>query len=147
MVTAFINPQIFTVAGVVAVVLTAATIMIVRRIRRPKTFTWKVEVLLGAAVLVAGALASNLTFTVQQSIMNTERLASIKQAYGIDMDLRNLQELRAPRGMPPEPENGVSTYGVTQVAHEGRVITLFLAWDGEQFLLYDGDGQLLPTVD
>lgn len=147
MVTAFINPQIFTIAGVVAVVVAAVVIMIVRRARKPRRFTRRTELLFGLTVFAAGALASSMTFTVQTSIMNTERLASIQEAYGIELGLDELNELHAPRGLPPEPEEGeVSTYGVTQVVHNGKVLTLFLGWDGDQFLLYDGDGSRIPTL-
>lgn len=147
MVPAFIEPQVFTAAGIIAVVITATIIVIVRYKRKSKKFSRWVEALLGIAVLASGALVSNLVFHIQTGLMNGARLVSIQETYGVQLGSYELAELRAPRGAPPAPDEGeYTTFGVTQVVHEGKVLTLFLGWDGEEFVLFDGDGQPLPTV-
>lgn len=144
MVNAFINPQIFTVVGIICVVVTAAVITIIRRRIRPKKFTWKVEALLGVLVLASGWVGSSVTFNIQQGVMNGARTASIAEVYGIDLTQQNLTDLRIPRGAPPTPEEGEYTsFGVTQVVHDGKVLTIFVSWDGEGFELRDEDGEPL----
>lgn len=145
--TAFINPQIFTIAGVAAVVIVAAVVMIVRHARKPRKFSRTAEVFLALLVLASGALAMGTVFTVQQGIMTTERLNSIEKNYGIKMDARHLSELRAPRAAPPAPKEGeFSTFGVTQVVHENKVLTLYLGWDGEKFDFYSQEGVVIPRL-
>lgn len=147
MVNAFINPQIFTVVGIVAVIVTAAVITIIRRRIRPKKFTWKVEAFLGVIVLASGWLASSVTFNIQQGIMNGARTASIAEVYGLDLTQQNLADLRIPRGAPPTPEEGEYTpFGVTQVVQDGKVLTIFASWDGKSFELRDEDGTPLPRL-
>lgn len=148
MVNAFINPQIFTVVGILAVIVTAAAITIVRRRIRPKKFTWKVEAFLGVIVLASGWLASSVTFNIQQGIMNGARTASIQEVYGVDLTQQNLADLRIPRGAPPAPDEGEYTsFGVTQVVNDGKVLTIFASWDGEGFELRDEDGAPLPRLN
>lgn len=147
MVNAFINPQIFTVVGIIAVIVTAAVITIIRRRIRPKKFTWKVEAFLGVIVLASGWLASSVTFNIQQGIMNGARTASIAEVYGLDLTQQNLADLRIPRGAPPTPEEGEYTpFGVTQVVQDGKVLTIFASWDGKSFELRDEDGTPLPRL-
>lgn len=147
MVNAFINPQIFTVVGIVAVIVTAAVITVIRRRIRPKKFTWKVEAFLGVIVLASGWLASSATFNIQQGIMNGARTASIAEVYGLNLTQQNLADLRIPRGAPPAPEEGEYTpFGVTQVVHDGQVLTIFVSWDGKSFELRDEDGTPLPRL-
>jgi energy-converting hydrogenase Eha subunit A len=147
MVTAFINPQVFTIAGIIAVILTATAVMLVKRARRPKRFSWKVEAALGVLVLASGWLVSTVTFNIQTGLMNSARQASIEETYGIKLGSDGLADLKAPRGAPPAPEEGKFTsFGVTQVVHERQVLTIFLSWDGEQFELRDEDGEPLPKV-
>lgn len=147
MVNAFINPQIFTVVGIIAVIVTAAVITIIRRRIRPKKFTWKVEAFLGVIVLASGWLASSVTFNIQQGIMNGARTASIAEVYGLDLTQQNLAGLRIPRGAPPTPEEGEYTpFGVTQVVQDGKVLTIFASWDGKSFELRDEDGTPLPRL-
>lgn len=144
---AYIDPRIFTAAGIVAVIITALIIVLVRRARRPRKFKRGTEVLLGVLVLVMAAVGSGVTFQVQQGIMYAERLASIEKTYGIRMDVRDLIELRAPRGAPPEPKEGeISTFGVTQVVQDGKVIAMYLAYDGKNYTLHDPEGVQLPRV-
>lgn len=144
---AYIDPRIFTVAGIAAIVITTAVITIVRARRRPRKFKRGTEMVLGILVLVVGAVGSGVTFQVQQGIMYAERLASIEKTYGIKMDVRDLIELRAPRGAPPQPKSGeISTFGATQVVHQGKILSLFLAWDGEEYTLRQADGTPLPKV-
>lgn len=144
---AYIDPRIFTAAGIVAVIITALIIVLVRRARRPRKFKRGTEVLLGVLVLVMAAVGSGVTFQVQQGIMYAERLASIEKTYGIRMDVRDLIELRAPRGAPPEPKEGeISTFGATQVVQDGKVITMYLAYDGKNYTLHDPEGTQLPRV-
>lgn len=147
MTPAFIEPQIFTVVGIIAIVLVAGTITLVRYKRKPKKFSRGVEMALGLLVLVVGALASNLTFNIQTGIMNSERLNSIEENYGISLSSSELAELHAPRDAPPAPDEGEYTsFGVTQTVHEGKVLTMFLTWDGETFTLRDTDGEPLATT-
>lgn len=147
MVNAFINPQIFTVVGIIAVIVTTAVITIIRRRIRPKKFTWKVEAFLGVVVLASGWLASSVTFNIQQGIMNGARTASIAEVYGLDLTQQNLADLRIPRGAPPTPEEGEYTpFGVTQVVQDGKVLTIFASWDGKSFELRDEDGTPLPRL-
>lgn len=143
---AFVNPQLFTTVGIIAIVVVTATIMLVRRSRKPRKFTRRTEALLGILVLASGALASNVTYNIQEGIMNGARIASFQEAYGISLTSSDLADLRLPRGAPPAPEDGeLMPFGVTQVVHEGKVLTLFGAWNGETFDFYDGDGNPLPT--
>lgn len=147
MVNAFINPQIFTVVGIVSVVVAAVTITLIRRRIRPKRFTRKVETLLGVLVLASGWVGSSVTFNIQQGIMNGARAASIAEVYGIDLTQQNLADLRIPRGAPPAPNEGEYTsFGVTQVVNDGKVLTIFASWDGKGFELRDEDGAPLPRV-
>lgn len=144
---AYIDPRIFTIAGIVAIVITTVIILIARRARRPQKFKRSTEVLLGLLVLAVGAVGSGMTFQVQQGAMYAERLASIEKTYGIEMDVRDLIELRAPRGAPPKPKEGeISTFGATQVVQDGKVITMYLAYDGKRYTLHDAEGEQLPRV-
>lgn len=146
--SAFMNPQVFTVVGVACVIITAAIITVVRRHRRPKRFSRKTEALLSILVFASGGLGMLAAFNIQQGVMNGARLTSIQETYGITMSPENLEELRIPRGAPPAPEEGQYTsYGVTQVVKDGKVLTVFVSWDGEGFELRDSDGKPLPRAD
>lgn len=145
MVNAFINPQIFTVVGIIAIVLTTVAILVAKRLYKPRQFSRRTQAVFGLLILAAGWLGSAGAFNVQQGITNGARTSSVQEAYGITLTAQNLADLRIPRGAPPAPEEGKFTsFGVTQVVKDGKVLTLFVSWDGEGFELRDADGKPLP---
>jgi uncharacterized membrane protein len=130
-VNAFINPQIFTVVGIIAIILTTVAILVAKRLYKPRQFSRRTQAVFGLLILAAGWLGSAGAFNVQQGIMNGARTSSVQEAYGITLTAQNLADLRIPRGAPPAPE-------------DGKVLTLFVSWDGEGFELRDADGKPLP---
>lgn len=90
---------------------------------------------LGAVILVGSMLSdSSITPAHQSSVVN--------QTYNLNLDMRQLDELRA----PVTPPSGAPTvYGSTEVPAEGlTAATIRLAWDGKRLLLVDERGAELP---
>ena len=101
----------------------------------------------GILTLVTVIIGLSVMLTISFENKNSRVEASKSQAiwvlsHGVTPDAKGFKDLNFPDVKPTED----TKFGIAQVVKDKKIVTIHLAWENDEFVLYGTDGQPLKQI-